>query len=330
MKILFRVDGGKEIGYGHFVRSFAVAQELQKRGHDVYWASSQLEKELAEILWRTGIGVISIRGDIGGVQDRKDLLSIVNCYNNPDWVFLDGYSFAEEYLIPLYVSRSLVATMDDMGRLKSYFAHLVVHTNSATSLRGQENTHFLYGPSFVPLRSEFLGVPNLIHRSLHRHPRIARNLLLYMGSRDSEYTIRRIRDVLMPFGVKLNIREVSSFGDTQPWKLMTWADMAMSFGGSSVWELAYMGVPTIGVSRGEQEDVLLQNTSVRGITLNYGRADAIRSDLGYTIASLLLDKHHRKRMSDRGKRLIDGLGAKRIALAMEGYQKWLSTGQQSK
>ena len=36
-KVLFRVDGYSEIGYGHLVRSLALAREFNKRGNLVYF-----------------------------------------------------------------------------------------------------------------------------------------------------------------------------------------------------------------------------------------------------------------------------------------------------
>jgi spore coat polysaccharide biosynthesis predicted glycosyltransferase SpsG len=95
-------------------------------------------------------------------------------------------------------------------------------------------------------------------------------------------------------------------------ELMSWADIAIAAGGTTCWELAFMGVPFIGLSRAKQEEILLQKTTRMGISLNLGdHKDLEPCKIVEALAGLLSDKRLCSAMSFAGHLYIDGLGPKR-------------------
>jgi spore coat polysaccharide biosynthesis predicted glycosyltransferase SpsG len=100
-------------------------------------------------------------------------------------------------------------------------------------------------------------------------------------------------------------------------ELMAWADVAVSSGGSTCWELAFMGVPAV---------LLVTATNQIRVTESLHR-DSIAVSLGTwnhnggfhvceILQSLAKDANRRKSMSRAGQELIDGLGATHIITAM--------------
>jgi spore coat polysaccharide biosynthesis predicted glycosyltransferase SpsG len=107
-------------------------------------------------------------------------------------------------------------------------------------------------------------------------------------------------------------RLVHDPGEDMP-SLMAAADLAICGGGSTMWEMAYMGTPFIPVVIADNQRLAVQAMIRDG----YSGVDA--STLERDIAAIVgdLDDAHRRRMLSRvGRRLVDGKGAERICEAL--------------
>jgi len=100
-------------------------------------------------------------------------------------------------------------------------------------------------------------------------------------------------------------------------ELMAWADMAICAGGSTNWELAFMGLPSIVITIADNQREIAQNLADMGLIISLGWWENITIDmLKNAILGLISDKNKRKKMSYLGKTLIDGQGCDRIFQAM--------------
>ena len=73
-----------------------------------------------------------------------------------------------------------------------------------------------------------------------------------------------------------------------------WADVAITAGGTTCWELAFMGVPFVGLSRAKQEAILLQETTRIGMSLNMGEHQNLEPcDISEVLMRLIKDKRQR-------------------------------------
>ena len=100
--------------------------------------------------------------------------------------------------------------------------------------------------------------------------------------------------------------------------LMDAADLAIVTGGSSVWELAYLGVPALVLTAGPQEELLAQGLKRERLFRVLGRTDTI--DLGRLtdeIYNAMRDSDWRAETSRRGRELVDGNGADRVVQALK-------------
>jgi len=99
--------------------------------------------------------------------------------------------------------------------------------------------------------------------------------------------------------------------------LMAWADVAVSAGGSGVWELSFMGVPVLGLIRADQERRLLQACAREGIAVNLGwyQTLGVKEITGMLVA-MARNKIERSAMARTGRVRVDGFGSRRVVHSM--------------
>jgi len=96
-------------------------------------------------------------------------------------------------------------------------------------------------------------------------------------------------------------------------RIMLESDIAISAGGQTLYELARVGVPTVGIVVAENQTGNVEGLSRAGFLLKAGRWDS--PDLLENIHRLiqhLKNRDIRRRMSEAGRKLIDGKGSLRI------------------
>jgi spore coat polysaccharide biosynthesis predicted glycosyltransferase SpsG len=96
-------------------------------------------------------------------------------------------------------------------------------------------------------------------------------------------------------------------------ELMAWADVAVSAGGSTLWELAYMGLPALVLVLADNQLPASRALDAAGIA-QWLRAPA---DLPGALAALLPDQARRQAMSDAARRMVDGRGVARVLEQLE-------------
>jgi len=97
-------------------------------------------------------------------------------------------------------------------------------------------------------------------------------------------------------------------------KLMKEMDLAISAGGSTVWELLYIGVPTILMIIADNQKDIAKNLSKDGYIENLGWYNKISDkEILMKIMELVNNNQKRERLFKQGQKLIDGSGKKKIA-----------------
>ena len=94
---------------------------------------------------------------------------------------------------------------------------------------------------------------------------------------------------------------------------MAWADLAIAAGGSTNWELAFMGLPSVIITVAENQSAIAQQLGKMGVTISLGWYQQLTvNQLTTAILSLLSAQQKRQQMSEKGRQLVDGLGSQRI------------------
>jgi len=253
------------------------------------------------------------------------------------WLVLDGYHFDPEYQHRVRQAGHPFAVIDDTAHLDHYLADILVNQNINAEEIGyscEPHTRLLLGPRYVLLRAEFLRYQGW-EREIRK---TARRVLVCMGGSDPENQTARVIHSLHRAGMdhlevtcvagadNPHARELESLAQRLPLKvrllrdppdipgLMAWADVAVSGAGSTCWELAFMGLPAAVLVLADNQRGIAAGLSAHGTVINLGEApDATDAHIAEALCSLLGDRELCTRMSRKGRELIDGRGAERVA-----------------
>ncbi len=275
----------------------------------------------------------------------------------PAALLVDSYYVTDLYLQGLG-GMGYVILMEDFGTHR-YPVDCVVNYNAPASLEeyqrlyGDRSVDLLIGSSYVPLRQQFAKARGALAQEGRggeavcgaparegRGGEAARNVLVTTGGGDSENLAGKIleriyrRDMdfhlvmgrFSPHFEKMKKLEQEKanvhihYNVENMARLMLGCDIAVTAGGSTVYELAALGVPLLCFSYAENQEALADCVGARGIGLSAG---AWHRDPGGTLEriggqfqKLAADSRIRQACSRRGMALTDGEGAERLARAL--------------
>lgn len=325
--IVFRVDAGPRIGTGHFMRCLALAQAWKdKGGRAVFTTSCRIDGLLAR-LRNEGFEVQALPAS----DDWEDTRKILANYPGV-WVVLDGYHFDGAYQQKIKGLGHRLLVIDDMAHLDNYYADIVLNQNLHAEMLQyscQPYTRLLLGTKYVLLRREFQD-----WRGKKRTvPDKVRRVLVTLGGADpANHTLKVVRalqqvkvpgleatvviggsnpnaDILQAETANGNVpvhlvRDVKNMPE-----LMAWADVAAVSAGTTVWELAFMGVPGIVGITTEIEEYLAKGLRKYSLFTDIGWfKDVSEEQLKNTLQDLIQDGQKRRSMTELGQRLVDGAG----------------------
>lgn len=281
---------------------------------------------------------------------HKELLERANTDKIPHVILADSYYVTDSYLIKLKrcMSGFSLILLDDMQK-HSYPADAVVNYNVfadrevydrlyATS---QNDTALYLGNKYVPIRKQFL---NKKYRVADR----VRTVLITTGGGDVDDIAGKILRALLEaeeadknkiIAEKLNynlvlgrfypkMQEMLQFAAECPWihihhdvqdmaALMQGSDLAITAGGSTIYELAAVGVPLICFSYAPNQELMTEyigREKIAGFAGAYHKnTDAVITEIKRLFTEFCEDADKRNKCYLMEKQLVDGLGAMRLA-----------------
>jgi len=336
--LLVRTDASHEIGAGHLMRCLALAQQWRAEGGRATFACSELTGVLGDRLRSQGFEVVIIDVAVGSQDDAAATLNLA--YDPGAVVVADGYRFSVDYQRAVHGEIRTLLVLDDYGQIGSYRADMILDQNLGTIddtyVDRPPDCRLLLGPEYVMLRREFLDA-GAGRREISA---AVQNILVTTGGADVGGLAGKILEVLDEIPEPLNITAVvggaaSGTGGLEASarssrhrvrlvenaanmpELMAEADLAVSGAGSTVWELAFMGVPSAFLALAPNQRLVARNIVDAGFGILLGGVgEAGEGAIGNELASVLGDRYERERMSREGRRLIDGRGAARVVDAM--------------
>lgn len=324
-RILFRVDGGATLGMGHVFRSLAIADALRQTSRaEIAFLMSAEHSE--------GLGTVSGHGYPVRLVER-DLTALVERIRDfaPDILINDLPTVEDRYLHALShlgaTTVNLVDTLDDLERTEHY-AQVIV---SVMNHDRETPEGFYGGPAYAILRSHFHGRK----KELRELPR--RVLLTFGGSDPQGLTLKAARALQgldpavelvavagpafsyrrefldLEAGLTRRIPLINEAGGHIA-ELMLDADVVVCSGGMSVYEIAALGTPGVVLGQNAREDKRMREFARLGTVEYLGLGtDVDEARILNTVAALLGDVERRRAMSQKGRGLVDGLGATRAA-----------------
>jgi len=108
--------------------------------------------------------------------------------------------------------------------------------------------------------------------------------------------------------------------------LMADSDVAISAGGSTCWELAFMGIPNVIVVLAENQRGIARGLSASGVSFNTGAYnERTQKEVADSVERLIQNDESRLEMAKQALQLVDGKGADRIL--EQGMGRSLSKGK---
>ena len=336
--LLIRADASTQIGTGHVMRCLALAQRWRATGGTAVFACCELTPALARRLENEGMEIVRLDATTGSESDATQALALA-ARLGAKWIAADGYAFGSAWQRQVAGDAFKLLVIDDYGHAEHYFADIVLNQNASASAAPYEkreaHTRLLLGNKYTLLREEFLTA----RPGPHEIPARARKILVTLGGGDPDDVTSMVIDALATLS---DIEVTVVVGGSNPHleklqravaqhaasmrlvvnatnmpDLMAWADLAISAAGSTSWELAFFGVPSALVVAADNQLGIASSLNIAGFSLDLGRHTATSPQkIASAIAPFLEEAARRREMSARGRQLVDGHGARRVAAAL--------------
>ena len=300
-KIIFRVEGYKELGLGHIYNCITLAFSMIE--HDILLVISEKSIEGIEKIRETNLPYKIIKND-------RDIDKIIKDFKPDIWVN-DCLNTTKEYIESLKSKIKRVVTIEDLG------SGIEVADAVINALYDSVNNKHVYsGFKYVCLRDEFQAEQPV------KFTEKVKNVLIMFGGTDPANLNKMLYNSILKFSekykdIKFNFitgigydnekNGVITLEDKNIYvypnvprvtKYMKHADLAITSQGRTIFELAAMGVPSIVLSQSKREQTHLFARLEHGF-LNLGIGKEVDQDLlENTLDWLINTKAIRKNMYD--------------------------------
>lgn len=332
--IWFRADGGREIGMGHIRRCLSVSAALQELGEQTCFLVA--DDAAVSLLDAQGQDYRVLNSSWQNPEEELKTMLPMLRESGKGVFFADSYYVTAEYLRQIGELMP-VCCMDDMG-ISGLPVDLLINYNifATQSLytMGDGKTNYLLGTKYAPLRREFQNAYQPVREKAERvlittggsdrydlTGQILRSALQNPETKDLEYCV-----VSGPYNEHLpqllemerkhgNVHIYSNV--TRMSELMQSCDIAVTAGGSTMYELCAVGVPILCFSFVDNQEKIVEEFRERRIVRFAGnyltQKEQMIPLLTEQIAALYDSVELRRSCSEKERELVDGQGAWRIA-----------------
>jgi len=342
--LLIRADADPRMGTGHVMRCLALAEAWHDAGGPATLVAAAITPALESRLNREGVRTTHLEGPAGSAEDAAQTIQLAR-QAAAGWIVVDGYQFDAAYQASIKDAGCRLLVIDDYGHADRYAADVVLNQNlhaeeSLYRNRGAA-TRLLLGPRYAMLRREFqpwIGWTRTF-------PEVARRLLVTLGGSDPDNATQKVIEAVAGLDI-VGLETVVLVGGSSPWQAelreaarragpsvrmefnatdmprwMTWADAAVAAAGSTLWELAFLAVPSLTLILAENQEPAARLLAERIIYPTLGWASDVSVEaIGEQVAPLLRDRLLRQQAGQAAAQLVDGRGVSRILEAMKHGQ----------
>ena len=335
--MLFLADCGPEAGGGHVMRCLSLARALMDRGAACAIVETPEVGRVLDAFAAPGIERLAAGGGrlhelVGAARDHAGRW-------RAHVVVVDHYGLAagqEQFL------GAVIAVIDDLAD-RAHRCGLLIDPSLGRNARDYERltpagARILTGPAYALLSPVYAQARAEILAG--RRPDIPpRRLLVSLGLMDLKGITGRVLHLLEPQldGLQIDV-VVGGQAGSLPWlrrlasrdprlrvhvdtvrmaSLIGEADVGVGAGGSSTWERAALGLPSLSVILADNQRALALELDRRGACLAVETAGASLAEaLTSAFGRLLEDGALRRRLSESSAAVCDGQGAARAAEAV--------------
>lgn len=318
---------------------------VRERGHPCYLFSAKPGKvEDSQSLngeYASWLGVSQAR------DADETVAALRGSFPHPDWLVVDHYALDKTWQTEARSHVGHLFVIDDLAnRLHDCDMLLDHNLNSRGATRYDRlvpaQCTRLLGPEYALLRDEFVSQ----QKNLRKRDGSVRKVLVFFGGVDpSSETLKTCRALTNYAGKQLTVTviagtanprhdEIKAFCDRNPGftflhrvnnmaELMAESDLAIGAGGTTTWERAYLGLPTIAVWVAENQRKGTEAMAEAGALWNLGRGQDVTLDqISSAVERAMNSSTELREMSRRAYelfgRISESAAAKVTRLMQEG------------
>lgn len=335
-KICIRVDGNEIIATGHIMRCLSIAQQIRDKGQDVIFvladsrpvpmiAEREFEYHILNTLWNDMDMEIAPFSQF--IKDQ-----------GVEVILLDSYYVTGKYL-SVVSKLAKICYIDDLDRMV-YPVHTLINYSLQCDRNYEEryrkeklNTKFLLGAAYAPLRKEFFFEPYQVRETvkkvlittggtdqLNMTYKLLERFISNSSLSEIEYNVivgrfNQNKDALIELATQYsNIVIHNDVSNMSYW--MRTCDVAVSAAGTTTFELAACGIPSIcfEVADNQEGAHLWQKGGYMFYAGNaYKEQTQCLENCQIQLKKLCNNRDLRISLSEKMQGLVDGLGTSRIA-----------------
>lgn len=334
--IVFRVEGTRQTGLGHFFRCLALADAFRKSNFKIFFLwSVETEMQCKENLEKNGFQSRFLEDSGIAVGSAAEALTTASILRemNCDFLMIDGYQFDEEYQLQIKSEKILFGIFDDFHYANNFHADVILNQNFFVKKNFySNNSELLLGARYAILRDEFLSIDSV------KKNNSSQSIIICLGGSDKNNFTLNILEALVDIesidSFHLNIvlgpanvhkESISLFCEeffqknstihhpcNEMGKLMSNSTYGIFAGGTSVYEVMYLGLPCVLVEIADNQKLNLNwiENNTQYPTLRIDHAD-FKSSLKEIFLKLV--ENWEQSSVDQ---LVDGHGKYRIVKAI--------------
>jgi len=340
LNIGFRVDASNKLGMGHLMESISLAESLKRREKcNIFFLTKNFPPAI-DILKTRGFNVEILNGNSEENEIKKISQTVKT--RQVEVLVVDLLDKNDKYFLKLkHHVKVLIVILDD-DKHRSVTGDMVVNFNIAQD-KGfyaklpVSKTIYCIGP-------EFMLVPEELHSEWKKEkviPATCRTILVNQGGSDPFGLTAKIvkalelldlkQKIIVVIGhavsnkhkkelehLKLRLKNDYQFGwnvtRERFYQFMSECDLAITAAGNTLYELALFGAPSIVVCHHEKHDLVARKFAEKNAVINLGIGTTLEtSTIAEAVDKLLRSRKKRLELSLNTKKIVDGLGSKRIA-----------------
>jgi len=328
-KIYIRADMNEIIATGHIMRCLSVADAAREMGKETVFIVA--DEKPVDILRKRGYEPVVLHTDWQKMEKELEVLIPFIEANKIGKLLVDSYQVTSEYLARLE-EYTEVFYLDDLDVFEYPVRNVICYANYYSKLSYKSyktKTNFYLGTFYMPIRKVYQNC------ELKEIGENIRNIMILSGGSDNYHMIENIaqlfkddekiqadiicgafypdfqglRDKFTEYENLHFYQNVSNLDE-----FMEKADLAISAGGTTLYELCAKGTPAISYAFADNQLKNVQQFQEDEL-IDY--AGDVRFDRVYENIYRLFEKYKdpnlRKKRSVKMQQVIDGRGAARIA-----------------
>lgn len=337
--VFIRADANSVIATGHIMRCMAIANQLQKQGETVTFLVA--DEYPVDMLNENGFSYIVLHTDWNDMESELLLLKELIQEYEVCVLFVDSYQVSGLYFTELSKTVKVIY-LDDRNAFPYDVSEIINYSHyyrdfEYEKVYGASDVKLWLGCEYIPLREEFCEMEQ---KDISEY---IQNVMITTGGTDRyhvsdlvlEMLSKQYPDIVFHMVVgrffdnadrlkalaeeRKNVKLYERIAKMSA--LMSECDIAISAGGTTLYELCAAGIPTIcfsvadnqvqGIKAMKEQDIMLAAGDIRDGREIFGKRLVMSFER-------LQERKVRLAYSRRMQGLVDGKGAERIARIIKG------------